>query len=107
MEDLPVIACTLTADELPRRMAEIEALGRDALLLAERRGRELELRFETGGETLERIEALVEAESRCCAFLDFEIDRRDNATVLTIASPPGGEPVLDELADRFAATDPS
>jgi hypothetical protein len=97
--DLPVIACTLTPDELPRRAAEIGALARDALVRAERPSeRSLVLHFEPGAATLARVEALVDAESRCCAFLEFEIERRHAETALTITAPPGAEPVLESFA---------
>jgi hypothetical protein len=46
----------------------------------------------------------VAAESRCCAFLDFDVAGEEDATVLTIAAPAGAEPVMHELADLFAAT---
>ena len=99
MQDLPVIACTLPPDELSGRIEEIRALASEALVRAERPDpRSLLLHFEPGPETVARVEALVEAESRCCGFLDFAIERRDDETVLTIGAPPGAEATLDVFA---------
>jgi hypothetical protein len=46
----------------------------------------------------------VAAESRCCAFLDFDVAGEEDSTVLTIAAPEGAEPTLHDLADLFAGT---
>jgi hypothetical protein len=59
------------------------------------------MRFRPGAETLARVEAFVAAESRCCAFLAFEIAREADATVLTTTAPPGGEQILRELAESL------
>ncbi|MEA2332569.1 MAG: hypothetical protein QOH58_2707 [Thermoleophilaceae bacterium] len=99
---MDAIACTLSVDELPRRAAEIGELARHALLGMDRGERSVELRFAPDAGTLARIEALVAAESRCCAFLGFAIDRRADATALTITAPAGAEPALEELAGMFA-----
>jgi hypothetical protein len=50
-----------------------------------------------------RIDEIVEAESRCCAFLDFRVEEAGDATLLTISAPGGGEPALSEFAALFTA----
>jgi hypothetical protein len=95
------IACTLTGDELPRRRAEIRALGRGALLSVERHKARAVLRFRPAAR--EELERIVAAESRCCSFLDLAISAEPEAAVLTIAAPPGAEPVMNGLVDAFAA----
>ena len=67
--DLP-IACSLDAGELPRRLAEIGAIGRDALRAVDPGG---VLRFESDPTTRARLEAVVAAESECCPFLALEL----------------------------------
>ena len=52
----------------------------------------LDLRFADGSSR--RVEALAEAERRCCAFLTF----RTTATGLTIEAPAGAEDTLDGFA---------
>jgi hypothetical protein len=102
MSEPTPIACTLGAAELPRRAAEIQALGLDGLLALERGDRQAVLRFRRDPGIRDRIDALVAAESRCCAFLGFDVAEERRATVLTITAPPGGEAVLSGLADLFA-----
>ncbi len=96
-QDLP-IACSLTAAELPTRLAEIEALGRDALVCRQADGR---LRFRGDERTRERLEAIVAAESQCCSFLDFELRRDGTELVLSIGAPAEAAGVADALASAF------
>ena len=98
--DLPIV-CTLTAAELPHRLAEMRAVGKAALISAEAAGRRATLHFRPGAETRHRLEAIVAAESECCAFLEFELDGRKADLALTIQAPEGGEPVLREMVDAF------
>ena len=98
------VACTLDPAEMPRRGDEIRALGRDGLLSVERAERHVTLRFRPDAAIRRRVESIVAAESRCCAFLDFDVAGEEDATVLTIAAPDGAGPTLDDLADLFAGT---
>jgi hypothetical protein len=102
-EVTPPIACTLDPAEMPQRGDEIRALGRDGLEVVERRERHVTLRFRPDPAIRERVEGIVAAESRCCAFLDLTLADTDDATVLTIAAPEGGEAALHQLADLFIA----
>jgi hypothetical protein len=97
------IACTLDPAQMPQRGDEIRALGRDGLDAVERGERHVTLRFRPDTEIRARVEDIVAAESRCCAFLDFEIAREDHATVVTIVAPEGGEAAVHQLADLFSA----
>jgi hypothetical protein len=102
MTDLP-IACTLDPAQMPQRGDEIRALGRDGLEAVERGERHVTLRFRHDPVIRERVDGIVAAESRCCAFLDFEIAREEDATVVTIVAPEGGEAAMHQLADLFSA----
>ena len=42
------------------------------------------------------------AESECCAFLEFQLEHRSDATALTISAPPDGAEVVSELTAAFA-----
>jgi ABC-type uncharacterized transport system YnjBCD substrate-binding protein len=99
----PPIACTLDPAQMPQRSDDIRTLGRDGLETVERGERHLTLRFRPEPAIRKRVEGIVAAESRCCAFLDFTLADTDDATVLTIAAPEGGETTMNELADLFAA----
>src|SRR3954468_23233608 len=100
--ELP-IACSLSAAELPARLAEMNDVGRSALLGVERTKTTAVLRFRHDGETRERLAAIVAAEARCCAFLDMTLDVTGDAVALTISVPADAAPILDELVAVFAA----
>lgn len=100
------VACSLTAAQLPARREEIRALGSDGLVaVAEERDRAV-LRFRADPAIRERLAAIVAAESRCCAFLDFRVEHEAAATVLTISAPDGGAEMVHELAGMFAGSRP-
>jgi hypothetical protein len=96
------IACTLTATDLRARGEELRALGGDGLVDAsEEEGRAV-LRFRPDPSVRARVDAVVAAESECCAFLDFEVEHGDDATVLTISAPNGGAEMVHELTSALA-----
>jgi hypothetical protein len=95
------IACTLSADEMPARLREIAALAREALVSVERDGPVAVLRFAGGRGVARRLDAIVAAELRCCAFLSFERTDDGDGFVLRIAAPPGGAFMVDALAAAF------
>ena len=105
MSDEPPIACSLNATELPVRLAEMAALGRDALVDARIEATRAELRFAAGAEVRERVEAIVAAESECCGFLTMRVDDEPDLVVLGIEAPEGADPVLQELVAAFGADD--
>lgn len=99
--ELP-IACSLSASELPARLAEMSAIGRDSLLGAKASGRHARLRFDGGPDTRDRLAAIVAAESQCCAFLTMRLTEAPGSITLEIQGPEGAEPVVDELVQAFA-----
>jgi MerR family transcriptional regulator, copper efflux regulator len=98
--ELP-IACSLTATELPKRLADMADVGRAALLDVRDDGTHAELRFAAGAGVRHRVDAIRAAESRCCAFLDMTVTDEPDTVVLTIDAPEGAEMVLRELIDAF------
>jgi hypothetical protein len=98
--ELPM-ACSLNATELPARLAEMAALGRDALLDARTAQTRAELRFAAGAGVCERVEAIVAAESQCCDFLTMAVAAECDTVLLTIDAPEGADVVLAELVDAF------
>src|SRR3954452_8169636 len=98
--DLP-IACSLTATELPVRLAQMAELGRDALVDVELSGTHAALRFAAGAGVRERVTSVVASESVCCAFLAMQVRAEPDAVVLDITAPQGAELVLRELVDAF------
>jgi hypothetical protein len=100
--ELP-IACSLSATELPQRLRAMAGLGRDALLDSRTDGTHATLRFAAGAGVRDRVDAIVDAESRCCAFLAMRVTDAPGTVVLSIDAPEGAEAVLAELVDAFAA----
>lgn len=103
MTEIP-IACTLSPAEMEARGHDIRALGQAALVSVECGERHATLRFRPGPEVRERVEAIVAAEGECCAFLALKVSAgEEDATVVTIQAPVGGEATVRELAYLFAA----
>jgi hypothetical protein len=94
------IACSLSADELPVRLAELRSIGKDALLSVSPQGT---LRFRADAATRARLEAMIAAESQCCPFLRFELAEDGGALVLSVTAPEGAEPLARDLVNAFAA----
>jgi hypothetical protein len=101
-EELP-IACSLTASEFPARMAEMAELGRDALVGARVDAGHAELRFAASDRVRPRVERFVEAESRCCAFLTFQLTDAADEVLLSIDAPAEAQGVLADLVAAFGA----
>ena len=93
------IACALSAEELSARLAEIRALGAEALLGVDGPGA---LRFRNDEATRRRLEAIVAAESECCSFLAFDLKSRDDELELRVTAPDGAEALADDLVQAFA-----
>ena len=93
------IACSLSAEELRARLAEIQAIGADALLTVDGAGA---LRFRNDEPTRRRLETIVAAESECCGFLAFELKAVGDELELRITGPEGAEALADDLAQAFA-----
>ena len=98
--ELP-IACSLDATALPKHLAEIADLGRDALTDVRFDATRAQLRFAAGAGVRSRVEAIVAAESECCAFLQMDVSDEPDTIVLTVQSPPDAELVLGELVAAF------
>jgi hypothetical protein len=94
MADLP-IACTLTPDAMTDRLAFIEKLRTDALIAREATSTGARVRLRDAGDVERRTRQLIAAESSCCSFLSFSLDRVDGELVLEIDGPEEARPVID------------
>jgi hypothetical protein len=102
MSESAPIACTLDESEQRERALELRSLGHDGLLSIDRGEQRVVLRFRPDPDIRERVERIAAAESRCCAFLRFEVADTEGATALTVVAPAGGEATMHELASRIA-----
>jgi SAM-dependent methyltransferase len=91
------IACSLAPDDMGARLALIGELAADGLVDRTPTAAGLRVRLRDTPQIEERTRALIAAESRCCAFLDFSLDREDGALVLEITGPPDARPVIDQF----------
>lgn len=101
MSDDSPIACSLEAEQLGRRLAEIEAVGAQGLIDHHREGIRHLLRFNADEEIRRRLERIVAAESQCCPFLELRLEEQGDELQLTLAAPEDGQAVADELALTF------
>lgn len=96
------IACSLSASDLERRLAEIAAVGAKSLISRETHGDRHLLRFRRDEDTRKMLEDIVAAEAECCAFLDLSLDEVDGELTLWIAAPRDVKALADSLAGAFS-----
>jgi hypothetical protein len=90
------IACTLTADQAPDRVAE----WRDALATARARERTAEgyrLRFPKDAAFASRLADLAAREVDCCAFFTFTVMLTNAELVLEVVAPAETHEMIGEL----------
>lgn len=100
LRELPVV-CSLGAGDLQERLAEIAAIGADALIDRSSADGTHVLRFRADPESLRRLDRIVKAEAECCAFLDLSLREDKGDLVLSIAAPGAGQETADALAAAF------
>jgi hypothetical protein len=90
MEELPVIACSLSAADLPERRARWTVLMERALAGRSdvANGLRLSFRGEPGVE--EELRALAELERDCCGFAAFEVSASRGRVRLDVTSSGAG-----------------
>jgi len=93
--------CSLDPDRLERRLAEIAAIGADALISRGSEDGRHVLRFRTSEKTRRRLEAIVAAEAECCSILDLTLGESGGALTLSIAAPGNAAPLAAGLAAAF------
>jgi hypothetical protein len=93
----PIYACSLTDEELTARRRQWRALGRRDLLRTETRPAGQVLVYRGGEETARVLTALIEAERRCCPFLDFTVDRQEGEVRVSIGFAPEARAAAFEI----------
>ncbi len=88
-----VVACSLDGSTFESRAAEWRRLGPHALSRSVEAGR-LTASYPRDDRLSDRLSALIEAESRCCPFLVFEMHERRDRIDLEVTFPPEAEAMI-------------
>src|SRR5688572_20921513 len=97
--DIP-IACTLPADQLQRRLEEVDAIARDALRSRRPISGGARMTFDDGPGVRGRLERFIAAEAECCPFLTMTLRPDRDSLVLDVTGSPAAAPMIEAL---FAA----
>ncbi|HLR93264.1 MAG TPA: thioredoxin domain-containing protein [Jiangellaceae bacterium] len=101
---VPDDACTLPTAQQPLRVAEFDDLFVTALRDIDRRAPEwLRLRLSADSGVQESAAELIEQESGCCAFFDFDLAVTDAGLHLDVRVPLNRVDVLDGLSEHAAS----
>ncbi len=95
------VACSLEGSSLGQRLSAIAALGAEALISREEAEGHHLLRFRAGGGVDARLQALVDAESCCCPFLELELRKEGAQLLLSIGAAAEGRDTAAALAAAF------
>lgn len=79
------ISCTLDAQDMGRRLAEIQHLTREHLRSHRVEGRTLRLAY--AASAAPELARIVDLERICCAFLEFDIEASAGEVELSITAP--------------------
>lgn len=105
-QDLPVV-CSLNTGALEQRLSAIGEIGVKSLVESQEEGGKHVLRFRADSGTRERLEEIIDAERRCCAFLDLSLKEDCCHLILSVAAPEAGRETADGFAMAFTATSAS
>jgi hypothetical protein len=97
MHELPVIACSLTAEELPERRRRWLALTDRALAGRTATPHGVRLTFRAARGVEDELRALAELERDCCGFAAFAVAASHDQVTLDITSTGDGVRAVREL----------
>ncbi len=97
MRELPVIACSLSAEDLPERRSRWRLVLEGALVdrIEIPAGARLELRPREGVEA--ELRALAALERECCAFASFHVRKTPGLITLEVTSSGDGVAAVRQL----------
>ena len=96
------IACTLSADDAERRVAEWSDLRREHLIGRDDLLDGVRLRFAAQPGLEDDVRALAAAEAECCAFLTLDVAGDDGEVRLEVTGPDDARPVIAALAGELS-----
>lgn len=101
MTDLPM-ACSLDGPAQAERAAAFAALADRALIRSERTSRGWRLLYREAAGVEHSLRRLIAAESECCPFLGFALDRSGQHLSLTVQGPAEAQAMIELLFDPRA-----
>jgi MerR family transcriptional regulator, copper efflux regulator len=93
------IACSLDPADQESRFAEFADLAEVALLEAVRTPRGAHLLLRNGDAVQASLGRLIEAERRCCSFLEFTVVSSGDCMRVNVSGPPEAAPLIERLLD--------
>jgi hypothetical protein len=105
-EEAAAAGCTLEPSAMPARAEAFERLFARALLRREASPGRLVWTLRGSDEILAEARALAAAESECCSFFTFELERQGEQLRWSVTVPPGREDTL-ALLDRLVGSVPA
>ena len=99
------IVCTAGGDEIPKRIAQIEAL-REHMTRVDRTGHGLLLRFPNTAEIEAGVRRFATDEKGCCQFWGFDIKADGEALTLQWDGPPNVADFLNRLHAFLLGSEP-
>jgi hypothetical protein len=97
VDELPVIACSLSASELPERRGRWLALTDRALVSRAATPDGVRLTFRAAPGVEDELEALAQLERECCDFAAFEVAATGDRVTLDVKSSGDGVTAVREL----------
>ena len=97
MDELPVIACTLSTEELPGRRQRWLALTDEALTARDQIEGGVRLTFRSGPRTEQEVRELAALERDCCGFATFDVRASRDHVTLDVTSSGDGVAAVREL----------
>jgi hypothetical protein len=91
------LACALPATEADRRARKTRSAIGESVLRRTAIDGGLRLAFAADERTAAALTEVVDAESRCCPFLEMSIERRNGELELTVTGPPEAAPMIELL----------
>lgn len=92
-------ACSLDLAGQEKRFAEFAELASVALLEAVRTPHGARLLLRAGDSVQASLWRLIEAERRCCGFLEFGVEVSDDGLWVEVNGPPSARLLIDRLFD--------
>jgi len=91
------LVCTLPADEAKRRARQTRSTVGASVRAREEIDGGMRLRFRADPAIERELQETIDAESRCCPFLDLRVEEADGELELTVTGPAEAKPIIEAM----------